>query len=225
MFDLIDIPDWIVTFMLGGIALLVIVVPIMVFRRAARGGKDGAKRMKDLATRLRERFPDVREGNTTVKFQYDGRPCTLAVSFPHKVRLDLKDPVAPPFPVVFCRPTALRGKYLFFPEGFRWLKRFPVADPLLEERIRIYSTGSFGHYLSDVLAHVDEETDPEDRLSSHLIILSRLPAVTDFRLTASRRKGLRLHLKLSSEDILYRPDDIEAALFHMAAILRFLTRG
>ncbi|HVE42598.1 MAG TPA: hypothetical protein VNM14_22150, partial [Planctomycetota bacterium] len=56
---MIEIPHWVQVFVLVGIALVVIIVPIRILYEMTKDTRERNRRFKDLADRLGERFGGV----------------------------------------------------------------------------------------------------------------------------------------------------------------------
>ena len=79
---MIDVPHWVQVFVLVGIALVVIVVPIRILYEMTKDSRDRSKRFQDLSDRLREKFGGVEAhrtifGMSRIEFKHEGRPATV----------------------------------------------------------------------------------------------------------------------------------------------------
>lgn len=214
---MIDVPIWIQIFVITGIVLIVIAVPIRILWELTRGGRERRKKIHDIADRLRERFREVSLTRTPfgadrIRFKLDGRPVTLF--FPDEdellLRLDVK--IAPKFPCVIRSKGGMEWPVAF--EGMRFLRRIRTFDPLLDDAVIIYSTSLFGAYVRELARdQIGLEGKPKG-IAESLIVLNRTPGLRRFRLLMSELGGFRLHLHLRTEDLRYRPDEMEAVVHH-----------
>jgi hypothetical protein len=99
-------------------------------------------------------------------------------------------------------------------ESFRVLSRILTHDPLIDDSVALYATPIFGSYLRDVaLDGMPAEGKPTG-LAESLVILRQLPGVKHFELRMSPSGGFRVSFLLRSDDMLYRPEELESAVHH-----------
>jgi hypothetical protein len=181
---MIEVPHWVQVFVLVGIALVVIVVPIRILYEMTKDSRERNRRFKDLADRLKERFGGVEAHRTVfglsrISFQHEGRPATV-----------------------------------WQPADDEILPRVMTHDPLIDESIALYATPLFGNYLREAtLDGIPAEGKPTG-LAESLVILRKMPGVRRFELRMSPSSGFRLSFKLRADDLLYRPEELESAIHH-----------
>jgi hypothetical protein len=213
------IPSWIQAFVLVGIALVVLLVPIKVLFEMTKGARDRMTRLRDLAGRLKERFGAVRVergvlGPSLIRFTHEGRPATLSRPEEDEVLLRLEPTVQPGSCLVVETRGAVDWRFAILWDSFRVLGRIRTHDPLIDESLAIYATGSFGGYLRELaLDGIPAEGKPTG-LAESLVVLRRLPGVHRMKLIMSPPGGFRLALRLRADDLLYRPDELEALVHH-----------
>ena len=217
----VDIPTWVQTFVIVGIAFVILVVPIRVLYAMTRTSRDRMRRVQDLADRLRERFTEVAVerrllGPHRIKFKAEGRLVSAALPEDDVLELRLDARIAPPFPFIARTRGAMTPSMAF--EGFRMLPRMRTFDALIDDSVAIYATGAFAGYVREAaLAGLQAGEKPQG-IAESLLILRRLPGIRRFDLRMSRGGGFRIRFDLRSEDLLYRPDELEAAVHHFFAL-------
>lgn len=217
------IPSYILYFVLGGIVLLLLVIPIRMVWLATRGSREREGKLRDFADRLKEKFREVAYvrgafGYSGVRFQHEDRTFSMAVPSDRRALLKIEGPVHPAFHIFLRekRWTCLPWKFLW--ESLQLLRRFRIHDPLIDDDIALYSSGAFAAYLHDLVQKdIPAEGKPEG-VAESLVVLSKLPGVRSFRITMSPSAGLRLHLRFRTEDLFYRPEEMESAAHHLAQL-------
>ena len=176
-----------------------------------------------MADRLKERLGDaVYEAGfllpPRIRVSLEGRRATLVPDDEDELRITLDAAVSPRFPLV----ARTRGAVAlpFAVEGWRLLPLMKTFDPLLDGAVSVYADGAFGAYVRDLALDGPAGGKPA-ALAESLIVLGRLPGVRSFELRLST-SGARLRLQLRSGDLLYRPDELEAALHHAWAVYDLL---
>ena len=213
----VDIPSWVQTFVLVGIAFVILVVPVRVLYAMTKTSRDRLRRVRDLADRLRERFTEVSVerrllGPHRIKFKSEGRSLSAALPEDDVLEVRLDPRLAPAFPLVARTRGTLTPSVAF--EGFRMLPRMRTFDPLIDDTVAIYATGAFAGYVREAaLAGLPAGGKPQG-IAESLLILRRLPGIRHFELRMSRGGGFRVRFDLRSEDLIYRPDELEAAVHH-----------
>lgn len=215
----IGIPVWIQVFVLGGIALLLVGVPARVLWGMTRRSRERARRLRDLADRLRGHLQDVRleggfPGARRIRAAHEGRPLALALPSPSELLLRLEPGRAPAARLI----VRTRGRWdwpwavLWDPPGF--LRRTRTGDPLVDETLAVYASPALGSWIRELaLSGTDPRIQPSPLVES-LVLLRRLPGVERMELRISPAGGFLLRLRLRSEDLLYRPEDLESAAHH-----------
>src|SRR5262245_25571680 len=130
------VPEWIQYFVLAGIGLVVIAVPLRIIWAATRGLRKHNDKMDEFADRLRERFNEVQVkraiiGPTCVHFKHENRKATVTVHGDEDIVVRLDESISAKFPVVvktqrrFLLPWAL--------VGLRVLPRIRTFDALVDD--------------------------------------------------------------------------------------------
>ncbi len=216
---MIDIPPWIQTFVLVGIAVVVMAVPIKVLYEMTKGSRDRTRRMQDLADRLRERFGNVAFergllGPHRIRFTYEGRPATVVQPDDDEIAIRLEPKVAPKFHAVVRTRGRISWPFTVLWESLRPLRRIRTFDPLIDESIEIFATSVFGGYLRELALDGIPAQGKPTGLAESLIVLRRAPGVRRFELRMSPVAGFRLWFQLRADDLVYRPDEMESAIHH-----------
>jgi len=214
----IEIPHWVQVFVLVGIALVVIVVPIRILYEMTKDTRERNRRFKDLADRLGEQFGGVESrrsvfGLARIDFQHEGRPATVYQPADDEILIQLEPKVQPRFHVIARTRSSFTPNVAVMWESMKVLPRILTHDPLIDESIALYATPLFGGYLREAaLDGIPAEGKPTG-LAESLVILRRMPGVRRFELRMSPA-GFRISFKLRADDMLYRPEELESAVHH-----------
>jgi hypothetical protein len=203
---MIEIPRWIQAVMLAAMALVVVGVPLRVLWELRRDARGRRRLLEGLADRLGARMEGGR-----VAFTAEGRPVWIRAESERELELRVDEAVSPKAPF-----RASSGRW-----GAPWIvpgcSRVRLGDPMADREWRIWTTRGFGALLQDAVL----QPTPEPLVES-LAVLRRIPGVKRVDLALSPDSGLRLRLNLEGEDLVYRPDLVEAALHHACRIHRRL---
>lgn len=216
---MIEVPHWVQMFVLVGIALVVIVVPIRILYEMTKDSRERGQRFKDLADRLRERFGGVDAHRTVfglsrINFSHEGRPATIYQPADDEIMIQLEPKVQPKFHVIARTLGPFSGGFAMMWESFRILPRVLTFEPLIDESIALYASPIFGSYLREaMLDGIPAEGKPTG-LAESLVILRKMPGVRRFELRMSPSGGFRLSFKLRADDMLYRAEELESAVHH-----------
>lgn len=216
---MIEIPHWVQLFVLVGIALVVIVVPIRILYEMTKDSRDRSRRFKDLADRLKERFGGIEVqrtlfGMSRIRFTHEGRPALVVQPAEDEILIQLEPQVEPKFHVIARTRGTLVPPVAVVWESFRVLPRILTHDPLIDESIALYASPTFGNYLREAaLDGLPAEGKPTG-LAESLVILRKMPGVRRFELRMSPAGGFRLSFKLRADDLIYRPEELESAVYH-----------
>lgn len=216
---MIEIPHWVQLFVLLGIALVVIVVPIRILYEMTKDSRERARRFRDLGDRLKGRFGVVEARRTPlgiprIHLKHDGRSATLYQPSDDEILIQLEPQVAPKFHMIVRSRGRLIPPFVILWESFRLLPRIHTGDPLIDETVALYAAPLFGNYLREAtLDGIPAEGKPSG-IAESLVILSRLPGVSRFEVRMSPSGGFRLLLNLAADDLIYRPEEIESAVHH-----------
>ncbi|MBI3858091.1 MAG: hypothetical protein HY293_20615 [Planctomycetes bacterium] len=216
---MIEIPHWVQLFVLVGIALVVIVVPIRILYEMTKDSRDRNRRFKDLSDRLKERFGGVETrrtpfGGSRINFSHEGRPAAVIQPADDEIQIQLEPKVQPKFHLIARTKGALTPAVAMMWESFRLLPRILTFDPLIDESIALYATPLFGGYLREAAQDGIPSEGKPTGLAESLVILRKMPGVRRFELRMSPAGGFRLSFKLRADDLLYRPEELESAVHH-----------
>ena len=195
--------------MLVGLALVVLLVSLRVLFEIAKGGRDRMTKLRDLAERLKERFGAVRVerdvlGPSLIRFTHEGRPATLSRPEEDEVILRLEPRVQPGSCLILETRGAIDWRFAILWDSFRALGRIRTHDPLIDESLAIYATGSFGGYLRELtLDGIPAEGKPTG-LAESLVVIRRLPGVHRLIMIVSPSGGFGLRSACGADDLLYR---------------------
>jgi hypothetical protein len=215
----IEVPHGIQLFVLLGIALVIIVVPIRILYEMTKDSRERSKRFSDLADRLKEKFGGVEShrtifGMSRIAFQHDGRPASVYQPSDEEILIELEPKIQPKFHVIARTKGAVTPPAAMMWESFRLLPRILTHDPLIDESIALYATPIFGSYIREAaLDGIPAEGKPTG-LAESLVILRKMPGVKRFELRMSPSGGFRVFFRLRSDDLLYRPEELESAVHH-----------
>jgi hypothetical protein len=216
---MIEIPHWIQAFVLIGIALVVIVIPIRILYEMTKDSRERSRRFQDLADRLKEKFGAVETHRTIfgmprIEFKHDGRPATAYQPGDDEILIELEPRIEPKFHLIARTRGTLVAPVAVLWESFRILPRVLTRDPLIDDTIALYATPSFGSYLREAaLDGIPAEGKPTG-LAESLVILQKMPGVRRFELRMSPSSGFRVSFRLRADDLLYRPEELESAVHH-----------
>lgn len=215
----IGIPVWIQVFVLGGIALLLVVVPLRVLWEMTRRTRERARRLRELADRLRGHLQGVRleggfPGGHRIRAAHEGRPLTLALPSPSELRLRLEADRVPASSLIIRTRGRWNWPWTILWAPPRWLHRARTGDPLVDETLAVYASPTLGSWIRELALSRTDSTSRPSPLVESLVILRRLPGVERMELRISPAGGFLLRLRLRSEDLLYRPEDLESAAHH-----------
>jgi hypothetical protein len=217
----IDIPVWIQAFVLGGIALVTLLVPAKILLELTKTSRDRTARAQELADRLRERFGGVRFERGFLRphrihFTHEGRAAVAQLPEDDALEIKLESKVAPPFPFVARTRGAFAWPSAF--EGFRLLPMLRTFDPLIDESISIYATGSFAGYVREAALDGLPAGEKPRGMAESLFVLRRAPGVRSFELRMSPSAGFRVRFDLRTQDLVHRPDELESVVHHAFAL-------
>jgi hypothetical protein len=217
---MIEIPHGIQVFVLIGIALVVVVVPIRILYEMTKDSRDRSKRFQDLADRLKEKFSAVEAhrtifGMSRIEFKHDGRPASVYQPGDDEILIQLEPKIEPKFHLIARTRGALAPPIAMMWESFRILPRILTQDPLIDDMIALYATPVFGSYLREAaLDGIPAEGKPTG-LAESLVILRKMPGVRRFELRMSPAAGFRVSFRLRADDLLHRPEELESAVHHI----------
>lgn len=216
-----DVPVWIQVFVIAGIALIVVAVPVRMIWEATRGSRDRRRKVDAFADRLRERFREVSVarslfGSDRIRFKHKDRPITLFFPDEDEILVRLEVNISPKFPCVIRTKGGIEWPLAF--EAMRPLRRIRTYESVLDDSVLIYSTPLFGAFLREAaLDGIPREGKPKG-VAESLVVLRRTPGVRWFRLMMSEPGGFRILFRMRTEDLMYRPDELEAVVHHAAQL-------
>ena len=214
-----QVPDWIQTFVLVGIGIVILVVPIKVLYEMTKGRRDRTRRFQEVADRLKERFGGVRFdrgilGPHRIHFTCDNRPVTVVQPDVDELAFRLEPKVTPRSHVLIRTRGWVAWPFTILWESLRFLPRVRMQDPLIDDSIDLYASSVFGGYVRELTLEGAASDGKPTGLAESLVVLNRLPGVKKFEVRMSPSGGFRTWFRLRSDDLLYRPDELEAAIHH-----------
>jgi hypothetical protein len=214
-----QIPPWIQAFVIVGIGLVILLVPIKVLLEMTKGARDRMRRLRDLSDRLKERFGAVQVergifGPSRIHFTHEGRPATIFQPDEDELVLRLEPRIQPRYPLIIETRGPINWGFAVMWDAFRILPRVHTHDPLIDESLAIYASGTFGNYLRELTLDGIPAQGKPTGLAESLVVLRRLPGVRHFEFRMSPAGGFRLSFELRADDLIYRPDELEAAVHH-----------
>ncbi len=217
---MIEVPHWIQVSVLLGVALVVIVVPIRILYEMTKDSRARSKRSQDLTQRIRERFQEVSRhpgvfGQERIEFKYEGRSATILQPADDQIMIRLEPKIEPKFHLIARTRGSMTPEVKIMWDSLRVLSRIRTNDPLIDESVAIYATPIFGNYLREALLDGIPAEGKPTGLAESLVILRRMPGIRWFELRMSPGGGFALTFSLEADDLLYRPDELEAAVHHV----------
>ncbi|HEU4339810.1 MAG TPA: hypothetical protein VFS19_07055 [Planctomycetota bacterium] len=196
------------------ILLLLITIPATLLWRAIKASQESDDRVSRLATRMREKFGEVTPrrpffGPPQISFKVEGRQAHLEIVDKRRVRLRVEESPSVPLPVL------IRSKgWSLWPAGGS-LQRLSTHDPIVDDAMEIYAATSFAGFLADrFLDGVDGETSRTE-LGDSLIVLKSISGVKAFEFRFAPDVGVGADLRLKTEDLFFRVDELESLLHHL----------
>jgi hypothetical protein len=216
---MIEIPSHIQIFVLVGVALVVLIVPIRILYEMTKDTRERTRRLQELAERLKERLGAVRFsrgifGPHRIHFTYEGRPATLFQAADKELSIHLEPKVEPKFHAIVRTRGPIVLPFAVMWESLRLLRRIRTFDPLIDESMAIYATPVFGNYLRDLALDGIPAQGKPTGLAESLVVLRRAPGVRRFEFRMSPVGGFRISFELRADDLMYRPDELESAVHH-----------
>ncbi len=227
---MIEIPHGVQVFVLLGIALVVVVVPIRILYEMTKDSRERGRRFRELADRLKEKFGAVEArrtvlGMSRISFTHDGRPAAVYQPSDEELLIQLEPKVEPKFHLIARTRGAVTPPVAMMWESFRVLSRILTGDPLIDDAIALYATPIFGSYLREAaLDGIPAEGKPTG-LAESLVILQRMPGIRRFELRMSPSGGFRVSFRLRADDLLHRPEELESAVHHAFQLYDLLVLG
>ncbi len=196
------------------ILVLLVTIPAGLLWRAIRASRESDDRLSRLATRMREKFGEVTPrrpffGPPQISFKVEGRKACLEITDKRRLRLRVEESPGVPLPVLIRS----RGWSLWPAAGS--LQRLRTGDPAVDDTMEIYAGATFAGFLSDrFLDGMDGETSRSE-LGDSLIVLKGLSGVKGFEYRFAPDAGAAADLRLKTEDLFYRVDELESLLHHL----------
>ena len=196
------------------ILALLITIPASLLWRAIKASQESDDRVSRLATRMREKFGEVTPrrpffGPPQIAFKVEGRQAHLEIVDKRRIRLRVEESPSVPLPVL------IRSKgWSLWPAGGS-LQRLATHDPSVDDSMEVYAATSFAGFLADrFLDGVDGETSRTE-LGDSLIVLKSISGVKAFEFRFAPDVGVGADLRLKTEDLFYRVDELESLLHHL----------
>lgn len=199
---------------MAGILLLLITIPAGILWRAIRASRQSDERLHRLATRMREKFGEVTPrrpffGSPRIAFKVEGRKAILEITDSRRMRIHVEESPSVPLPVLI-RSRA----WSLWPAGGS-LQRISTGDPLIDDGVEVYAGSTFAGFLRDRFLDGEGGETGRSDLGDSLIVLKSLSGVKGFELRFAPDRGAGADLRLSTEDLFYRVDEIESLLHHL----------
>jgi hypothetical protein len=199
---------------LVGLLLLLVTLPAGLLYRAIKASRESDERLNRLATRLRDKFSDVTPrrpyfGPPQIAFKVEGRQAHLEIVDKRRLRMRVEETPSVPLPVVIRS----RG-WSLWPAGGD-LQRVATHDPIVDEAMEILAASGFAGFLGDRFLDGAGGETSRTELSDSLIVLNSLSGVKAFEFRFAPDYGVGADLRLRTEDMFYRVDELESLLHHL----------
>ena len=211
-------PAWVEWSLWAALGLLVVGIPLRLLWRLASKRRADRARLDHVSVRLRDVFNEVAPrrrwlGSPTVDFKHKGRACKLVIHSVKKVDLEVDATPGVPLPVV----VRTRRWIQLWPvlHGLESLDQIRTGDPLIDDVLEVHANGIFAAFLQDRLLEQIPIDGPPTGLSESLLVLNSSPGVRKFVLRLFPGKPVSLRMKLRTEDLLFRPEDLEGLIHHI----------
>jgi hypothetical protein len=193
---------------------LLVTIPAGILWRAIKASRETDDRLRRLADRMREKFGEVAPkrpffGPPQVSFKVDGRKALLEITDPRRMRIRVEESPGVPLPVLIRS----RG-WSLWPVGGT-LQRIPTGDALIDEGVEIYAGSTFAGFISDRFLDGGEGEASRSEFADSLIVLKGLSGVKSFEFRFAPDEGVGADLRLKTEDLFYRVDELESLLHHL----------
>ncbi|HKS16704.1 MAG TPA: hypothetical protein VJU16_05290 [Planctomycetota bacterium] len=204
-------------FFIFSLLLLLVTIPAGLLWRAIRSSRESDERLRRLAERMREKFGEVKPrrpffGSPRIAFKVDGREAHLEITDSRRMKVRVEESPGVPLPVIIRS----RG-WSMWPAGGS-LQRVSMGDAVIDDSTEIYAGATFAGFLSDrFLDGLGGETSRSE-LGDSLIVLQNLSGVKSFEFRFAPDSGAGADLKLKTEDMFYRVDELESMLHHLHAL-------
>jgi hypothetical protein len=199
---------------LVGLLALLVTLPAGLLYRAIKASRESDERLSRLATRLRDKFSDVTPrrpyfGPPQIAFKVEGRQAHLEIVDKRRLRLRVEESPSVPLPVVIRS----RG-WSLWPAGGD-LQRVATHDPIVDDSMEILAAASFAGFLGDRFLDGAGGETSRSELSDSLIVLNSLSGVKAFEFRFAPDYGVGADLRLKTEDLFYRVDELESLFHHL----------
>ncbi len=196
------------------VLMLLVTIPAGILWRAIKASRESDDRLRRLADRMREKFGEVAPkrpffGAPQISFKVDGRKALLEITDPRRMRIRVEESPGVPLAVLIRS----RG-WSLWPVGGS-LQRIPTGDALIDEGVEIYAASTFAGFLADRFLDGGEGEASRSDFADSLIVLKSLSGVKGFEFRFAPDEGVGADLKLKTEDLFYRVDELESLLHHL----------
>lgn len=215
------IPEWVQLFVLAGIGLVIVAVPLRLIWAATRGARLHGEKMDQFADRLRERFNEVKVhrgiiGPASFSFKHERRKFAVTVHDMRSLVVRLDESPSPKLPCVVTTKGRFTPPWAML--GLRVLPRVEMCDSLVDDAVAFYADAAFGGFVRDMITDAATIEGKPSGIVDSLTVIRRLAGVRKFRLAMVPEGAMSLRLKLRTEDVFYRPDALESACHHMGEL-------
>ncbi len=218
MLDYVTALPWWKTALWGAAGLVAAWILFRLAWRWFRRRSEHRSRADHVAVRLREVFREVSPrrglGAPAIDFKDKGRACRLVLHSARKLSVEMEIQPDVPLPVVIRSRKWLKIWPVL--HGLEALERVVLADAVVDDQVELYANGMFAAFIQDRVMEQVPLDGPPTGLGESLLVLSATPGVRSYEVRFEPGGRDRLHLKLRTEDLLYRPEDLESLLHHVA---------
>jgi hypothetical protein len=205
------------------ILVLLVSIPLSFLWRAIKASQGRDELVGRMAARLREKFSEIVPrrpffGPPRISFKADGLKVHLLIADKKRLGLHIEESPGVPLPVLIRS-----RRWSIWPAG-GLLQRISAHDPLVDDSMEIYASTIFAGFLADRFLDGNAGETSRSELSDSLLVLGNLSGVKAFEFRFVPDHGTMADLKLKTEDLYYRVDELESLIHHLHKLhTRFAT--